>query len=149
MLKNYYVEAYEILRSILPLFLGLQNIHNRGSRNSFEPEIANEFNKIQTISDYDKQVQNKGNKIKFFNKENIFFPLLDPSILDNIVRNSIGHHSYEYESDQQLIKFKDKSKNQELYIIEFGNLLYRSIHTTLAAFEIIMFLKHEVSDENE
>ncbi|WP_435922574.1 hypothetical protein [Paenibacillus sp. DYY-L-2] len=148
MLKNYYVEAYEVIGAMLPLFLGIQNIHKRGNRNKFEPEIANEFKTIHTIVDYDKQVQNKGNKIKYFKNENIFNPFLDPKSLDNIVRNSIGHHSYNYESDQQLIKFIDKNRNQELYLIEFGDMLYRTILATFAAFEIVMFLKHEVYEEN-
>ena len=63
MLKNYYVEAYEVIGAMLPLFLGIQNIHKRGNRNKFEPEIANEFRSIHTIADYDKQVQNKGIKL--------------------------------------------------------------------------------------
>ena len=68
--------------------------------------------------------------------------------MNNIVRNSIGHHSYDYESDQQLINFIDKNRSQELYLIEFGDMLYRTILTTFAVFEITMFLKHEVPEEN-
>lgn len=149
MLKNYYVEAYELLGSILPLFLGIQNIQMRGDRNRFESDIAHEFMSIQSIIDYDKKMQQKGYKIKYFNKENIFPPLLDPSVLDNIIRNSIGHHSYDYEPDQQLIKFKDNNRNQELYLIEFGSMLYKTFLTTLAALEIIMFLKHELFAKND
>jgi len=146
MLMNYYVEAYEILCSVLPLFLGVQNIHSRGSRNYFEPEIANNFPKINTICLYEKQVTNKGNKTKFFDKENIFFPLLDHKVLDNVIRNSIGHHSFEYHSDQQLIKFKGRvGDEKELYLIEFGDLLYKTIYTTLCAFIIINFFKYEVN----
>ncbi|MEK5466281.1 hypothetical protein MKY64_14770 [Paenibacillus sp. FSL R7-0210] len=148
MLKNYYVEAYEALGSVLPLLLGIQNIKIRADRNKFEPSILHEFNKLQTIKDFEKQIQNKGNRIKFFVKENIFSPLLEPTILDNIIRNSIGHHSYDYKADQQLIRFKDKNRNHDLFLIEFGNLLYKSVFATLAAFEISMFLKYEVPEDN-
>ncbi|MRN56817.1 hypothetical protein [Paenibacillus monticola] len=146
MLKNYYVESFEILSSILPIFLGIQNIYLRGNRNDFETETAREFKDIHTINEYNTKMQNKGNRLKYFTKENIFLPLLDPNTLNNSIRNSIGHHSYEYEADNQLIKFNDRSKSWDLYLIEFGDLLFKTIYTAFAAFEIIMFLKHEVPE---
>jgi hypothetical protein len=143
MLKNYYVEAFEILCSLLPIFLGLQNISKRGNRNSFEKEIKNQFPKIKTIIDYDKKVINKGNKVKFFEKENIFVGFFNiPEILDNSIRNSIGHYSYTYQPDRQLITFKDRNKTWDLYLIEFGQLLYKTFIATFIALEIIMFLKN-------
>src|SRR5690625_2043574 len=71
-LKNYYVEAFEILCSLLPIFLGVQNIKLRGNRNAFEKDISNKFPKIKSIVEYDKKVMNKGNKVKFFENENVF-----------------------------------------------------------------------------
>jgi hypothetical protein len=142
-LKNYYVEVFEILGSILPLFLGLQNISLRGSRNSFEEEVSKSFSKIRTIVDYDKKVTNKGNKVKYFDNENIFLNYFDvEKILDNSIRNSIGHHSYLYDSDNQLINFIDRGKNKNMYLIEFGSLLYKTFYATFAALEVIMFLKN-------
>lgn len=142
-LKNYYVEAFEILSSLLPLFLGLQNILLRGSRNIFEGEISRNFAKIKSIIDYDKKVVNKGNKIKYFENENIFSNIFDvKTVLDNSIRNSIGHHSYTYEADTQLIKFKDRNKEWSLYLIEFGNLLFKTFYVSFAALEIVMFFNN-------
>ncbi|PEZ76381.1 hypothetical protein CN380_21555 [Bacillus sp. AFS017274] len=86
--------------------------------------------------DYDNKVVNKGNKIKFFEDENIFsnFHIFD-DILNNIIRNSIGHYSYVYVADKQLIKFKDKNKNIDMYLIEFGELLLRTFFATFITLE--------------
>ena len=65
-LKNFYVEAFAVLTSILPIFLGIQNIKLRKNRNRFEESISKKFPSIQSILDYDNKVVNKGNKIKFF-----------------------------------------------------------------------------------
>lgn len=147
MLKNYYVEAFEILSSVLPTFMGLQNIINRGDRNKFNEVSQGKFKNINGIRDYDKRVQNKGNKIKLFEDENVFDEFFDiPFILDNSIRNSIGHHSYTYISDLQLISFKDRSKQRDLYLIEFGSLLYKTSNATFLALEVIMFLNTEINN---
>jgi hypothetical protein len=147
MMKNYYVEAFEILSSVLPIFMGLQNIINRGGRNKFNEVSQNKFKNIKNILDYDKQVQNKGNKVKFFEDENVFDEIFDiPFILNNSIRNSIGHHSYTYISDLQLISFKDRSKQWDLYLIEFGSLLYKTFNATFLALEVIMFLNTKIND---
>lgn len=147
MLKNYYVEAFEILSSFLPIFMGLQNIINRGDRNKFNKASQNKFKSITTIQDYDKKVKNKGNKVKFFEDENVFDGIFDiPFIMDNSIRNSIGHHSYTYTSDSQLISFKDRNKQWDLYLIEFGSLLYKTFNATFLALEVIIFLNEKVSE---
>lgn len=140
-LKNYYVEAFEILTSFLPVLLGLQNIFYRGNRNLFEKNIQNDFNKINSIIDYRDKVVNKGNKIKYFEKENLFLKCYDISkVLDNFIRNSIGHHSYEYESDKQLILFEDRNKQNDMYLIEFANLLLQTFYATVTSLEVLTFL---------
>ncbi|KLV27218.1 hypothetical protein ABW02_06755 [Niallia circulans] len=141
-LKDYYVEAFEILCSLLPIYLGVQNIKNRGNRNKFEENISKEFKTIQSLKDYYIKVVNKGNKVKFFEKENIFTSLFDiPYLLNNIVRNSIGHHSYEYVADEQLIYFKDRNKKESLYLIEFSDLLYTTFYGTFVSLELVIFMK--------
>lgn len=147
MLKNYYVEAFEILSSLLPIFMGVQNIISRGDRNKFNGVSQSKFKKIKNIQDYDKKVTNKGNKVKFFEDENIFDEIFDiPFILDNSIRNGIGHHSYTYISDSQLISFKDRNKQWDLYLIEFGALLYKTFNSTFLALEVIMFLSEEINE---
>ncbi|WP_183030286.1 hypothetical protein [Clostridium sp. 1xD42-85] len=147
MLKNYYVESFEILTSVLPIFLGLQNILNRGDRNKFNEVSQGKFKTIKSIQDYDKKVKNKGNKVKFFEDENLFDEIYDiPSILNNSLRNSIGHHSYTYIPDLQIISFKDRSKEWDLYLIEFGSLLYRTFYAAFLALEVIMFMNTKFND---
>lgn len=147
MLKNYYVEAFEILSTILPIFMGLQNIINRGDRNKFNEVTQSKFPKIKNIQDYDKQVVNKGNKIKFFEDENVFEEIFDiPFILDNSIRNSIGHHSYTYISDLQLISFKDRKKQWDLFLIEFGRILYKTFNATFIALEVIMYMNTKIHE---
>ncbi|MGI8383188.1 hypothetical protein [Robertmurraya sp. P23] len=142
-LKNYYVEAFEILCSLLPVFLGLQNIRLRGKRNNFEEKISTDFPSIKTIIDYDKKVINKGNKVKYFERENIFSNIFDiNATLNNSIRNSIGHHSYSYEADQQLIILKERNKTSNLFLIEFGEMLLKTFYASFTALEVIMFLKN-------
>lgn len=141
-LKNYYVESFEVLCNVLPLFLGIQNIKLRNDRNKFSTEMEKNFPKIKTIIDFDEKVSNKGNKIKFFENENIFSDYFDiKSTLNNAIRNSIGHHSYQYESENQLIKFQDRKNSFELYLIEFSELLFETFFATFIAIEIIWFYK--------
>lgn len=141
-LKNYYVEAFEVLCSLLPIFLGLQNIYMRGNRDTFEQCIKRKFPKIDSIMDYDIKIQNKGNKLKYFEEENIYKNIFDSEdFLSNEIRNSIGHHSYEYEADKQLIIFKDRNKSNEMYLIEFSNMLLETFFATFVALEVLTFLK--------
>lgn len=141
-LKNYYVEAFEVLCSLLPIFLGIQNIYTRGNRNTFEQDIKRKFPKIESIMDYDIKIKNKGNKLKYFEEENIYKNIFDcEDFLSNEIRNSIGHHSYEYEADKQLIIFKDRNKSNEMYLIEFSNMLLKTFFATFAALEVLTFLK--------
>lgn len=142
-LKNYYVEAFEILCSTLPLLLGIQNIEIRNDRNKFNSKNEKEFNAIDSIVKYDKKVMNKGNKVKFFENENIFSNCINiKSILNNELRNSIGHHSYTVEADKQLITFEDRNKSTRLYLIEFSELLLKTFFATFVSFEVVHFLKN-------
>lgn len=143
-IKNYYVDAFEILSSILPAFLGIQNIKLRSNRNIFNDAIKSDFPTIQNIIHYDEKVINKGNKVKFFEEENIFKEYFDiGNVLNNSIRNSIGHHSYTYNPNQQLITFKDRrSPDKELYLIEFSELVYKTFFATIISIEIIQFLKN-------
>lgn len=148
-LKNYYVEAFEILCSILPIFLGIQNISIRSNRNTFEQGIKRKFSKIDSIIDYDIKIQNKGNKLKYFEEENIYKNIFEcEDFLSNEIRNSIGHHSYEYKADKQLVIFKDRNKSNEMYLIEFSNMLLKTFFATFAALEILYFLK-DVDNKEE
>lgn len=141
-LKNYYVEAFEILSTALPIFLGIQNIYLRGNKDIFEQKISKEFSNIKSILDYDVNVKNKGNKIKFFKEENIFSGIVDWDVfMKNEIRNSIGHYSYEYEQDEQLITFKDRNKKSEMYLIEFADILFNTFFATFIALEVVIFLE--------
>lgn len=141
-LKHYYVEAFEVLCSLLPIYLGLQNIYIRGNRNSFEQNIKRKFSKIDTIIDYNVTVQKNGNKLKYFEEENTFKDIVDwEKFLSSDIRNSIGHHSYDYESDKQLIAFKDRKKINEMYLIEFSDMLLSTFFATFAGLEVLTFLK--------
>lgn len=142
-LKNHYVEAFEILCSVLPLFLGIQNIELRNDRNNFNEQNKNDFPKIDSLLKYKEKVVNKGNKIKFFENENIFSECFDiRDILNNEIRNSIGHHSYINKNDKQLITFLDRNKHTELYLIEFSELLFKTFFATFIGIEVLHFLKN-------
>lgn len=65
----------------------------RGNRNTFEQDIKRKFPKIESIMDYDIKIQNKGNKLKYFEVENIYKSIFDcEDFLSNEIRNSVGHH---------------------------------------------------------
>ncbi|MGG1862205.1 hypothetical protein ABEP22_09940 [Bacillus safensis] len=142
-LKNYYVEAFEILCSVLPVFLGIQNIKLRDNRNKFNDKNKNDFPHINSIIKYKEKVVNKGNKIKFFEEENIFSECFNiTTVLNSGIRNSIGHHSYINKNDSQLIIFLDRNKKTELYLIEFSELLLKTFFSTFVGIEVLHFLKN-------
>lgn len=141
-LKDFYVEAYEILCSILPLFLGIQNIQINNDRNQFGTKKAKSL-KTDSIIKYDKNIVKKGRKVEFFEDINIFSEFFNiTSILNNDIRNSIGHHSYINETDKQLITFLDREKSIHLYLIEFSELLLETFFATFVGIEVVHFLKH-------
>ncbi|RAT95705.1 hypothetical protein [Brevibacillus sp. Leaf182] len=141
-LKNYYVDAYEILCSGLVGFVGLQNIKLRGDRNSFHDEYRKSAKNITSIVEFIDKANNKGNRVKYFSTENIYNKFFDIcSILNNGIRNSIGHYSYSYDTDQQLITFKDKSDEIKLYLVEFSDILYETFYGTIVSLEVFHFIK--------
>ncbi|MEK4387227.1 hypothetical protein MKZ25_15790 [Solibacillus sp. FSL W7-1464] len=141
-LKNYYVEAFEVLSSALPVLLGIQNIKLRKNRDTFHESNRIKFKNINSIKDYNHKVRKKGYKIEFFEEENIFSSYDITKVLNNEIRNSIGHYSYSVESDQQLIHFKDNNKSSNLYLIEFADLLLKTFYATFFTFEVVFFLKN-------
>ncbi|QPC47561.1 hypothetical protein [Mangrovibacillus cuniculi] len=143
-LKNYYVEAFEVLASALPILLGIQNIKFRKSRNIFHESNVKKFKNINSIIDYHHNVRKKGYKIQFFEEENMFSSYDITKVLNNEIRNSIGHYSYNVESDQQLIHFIDGKKTCNLYLIEFADLLLQTFYATFFTFEVVFFLKNNV-----
>ncbi|OXT15842.1 hypothetical protein B9K06_18845 [Bacillus sp. OG2] len=141
-LKNYYVDAYEILCTGLAGFVGLQNIKLRGDRNKFHEEYRKSAKNINSIVDFIHKANNKGNRVKYFSTENIFKKYFDiVGILNNGVRNSIGHYSYSYNTDQQLVTFKDKNIDIKLYLIEFSEILYKIFYGTIISLEVFHFIK--------
>lgn len=141
-LKNYYVEAFEVLATALPILLGIQNIKMRKNRNTFHESNVKKFKNINSIKDYHLNVRKKGFKIQFFEEENIFSSYDITKVLNNEIRNSIGHYSYNVESDQQLIHFIDGNKTCNLYLIEFAELLLQTFYATFFTFEVVFFLKN-------
>lgn len=117
-LKQFYVDTYETLAETIDLIVSFNNLEHRGD---FE-KMANRRRDIKTISDF--TVKSKGIKIDFIDGSEAFDKLIY-KIINNKIRNAIGHNSYKCDGLLQLIKFypkglQDESDVEEMYLLDFA-----------------------------
>lgn len=128
-----YADVYEILGKFIPVMVLIDNILKRGNMSSFCD---------YTYDDLDKFLKDSiGNKLSYLKKissNNLKY--MDMSILNNKIRNSINHYSYEYDSLNQIIHFKDRNKVTNMYLIEFANDNYKLMYLLIDALFILCSL---------
>ncbi|MCK9442391.1 MAG: hypothetical protein M0Q13_13355 [Methanothrix sp.] len=119
-LKQFYVDTYETLAETIDLIVSFNNLKHRGD---FE-KMANRRRDIKTMSDFIVKIKSKGIKIDFIDGSEAFDKLID-KMLNNKIRNAIGHNSYKFDGISQLIKFypkglQDESDVEEMYLLDFA-----------------------------
>lgn len=128
-----YADVYEILGKFIPVMVAIDNILNRGDMSSFYDKTYDNLEKFSRDS-----IGNRVSYLKKISSNNLRY--MDMSILNNRIRNSINHYSYEYDSLNQIIHFKDRTKVLDTYLIEFANDNYKLMYLLIEALFVLCSL---------
>ncbi len=132
-LLNFYTKSYELILEYVDILIYCNNIMHRGNHECFKGNKTNDNFKNQTIKSRKLQYLEEGEYFSKLSKE-----------LDSIIRNSIQHYDYNFDSITQLITFTDKGrieKTKEIYLIEFMNMCKENYVLLLYLFELVYTLK--------
>lgn len=145
-LKSFFSENYEDLKDLVVLLVLINNIYYREDISKFHEQFNSEFSKISENIENDlllfnSKIRNVGNRIKIYkyDESNV---IMD-SVFDNEIRNSIDHRDYNYEYNNQLISFQNKSDRKKMYLIEFGDYLLKGFILANILWDIIMYVSKE------
>ena len=145
-LKSFFSENYEDLKDLVVLLVLINNIYYREDISKFHEQFNSEFSKIsEDIKNdlllFNSKIRNVGNRIKIYkyDESNV---IMD-SVFDNEIRNSIDHRDYNYEYNNQLISFQNKSDGKKMYLIEFGDYLLKGFILANILWDIIMYVSKE------
>lgn len=131
-IKPLYIDLFETIIKTLVVPIGLNNVLIRGSHNNFNSSnIRNIDSFLNLPTAYEK--------MKYIEASNTFgFNI--KSILNNKLRNSIGHCSYEISNIDQIIKYDRGNKKVSLSQILFES--YQMMIYLIKTFHIVTLL-HE------
>ena len=145
-LKSFFSENYEDLKDLVVLLVLINNIYYREDISKFHEQFNSEFSKISENIENDlllfnSKIRNVGNRIKIYkyDESNV---IMD-SVFDNEIRNSIDHRDYNYEYNNQLISFQNKSDGKKMYLIEFGDYLLKGFILANILWDVIMYVSKE------
>lgn len=145
-LKSFFSENYEDLKDLVVLLVLINNIYYREDISKFHEQFNSEFSKISENIENDlllfnSKIRNVGNRIKIYkyDESNV---IMD-SVFDNEIRNSIDHRDYNYDYNNQLISFQNKSDGKKMYLIEFGDYLLKGFILANILWDIIMYVSKE------
>lgn len=146
-LKHYFAENYEDLKDLIIILILINNIFYRGRINLFHEKFYSEFKKDapdieNNVSNFNNKIRNVGNRIKILNYDSGVHQIVN-NVFDNNIRNSIDHRDYSYEYNQQLITFTNKSKEREMFLIEFGDYLFQGFLLANLFWDMIMYISEE------
>lgn len=114
--RQFYLDAYEMLGNLLIIPAAIDNIKNRGDANNF---IANDAG----IISLDRFITaTKANRFHLYNKNELYMRTIDVKYNQKL-RNAIGHNDVEYETlTQKIIYIPDPKKREKKlseYLLEF------------------------------
>lgn len=145
-LKSFFSENYEDLKDLVVLLVLINNIYYREDISKFHEQFNSEFSKISENIENDlllfnSKIRNVGNRIKIYkyDESNV---IMD-SVFDNEIRNSIDHRDYNYDYNNQLISFQNKSDGKKMYLIEFGDYLLKGFILANILWDVIMYVSKE------
>ncbi|MGM8297536.1 SEC-C metal-binding domain-containing protein [Clostridium perfringens] len=119
-IKQFYLDAYEVIGEIILLPIALDNILYRGDFKS----LNDDFYKSSKIKDLTNlKDATKGTKYKYINLEEEFCKIADV-VVNSKLRNAIGHNDYMFDGINQKIIYIPNSarpeKKEEIYLLEFA-----------------------------
>lgn len=138
-IKQFYIDAYEALGTLLIIPIGLNNIKYRHNFNDF---IYSNGPKETGIDGFIKL--SKANKFKQIDLSECFTKDFKVNRVAQL-RNAIGHNDYVYDAITQKITYKydpkDKSKEDEMYLLEMEELAINMFIAVLLIAECIYQLR--------
>lgn len=134
MVKQFYLDVYEALGTLLIIPVALNNIKYRLDVNQL---VAIKQNAV-SLDDFIKLT--KATRYHYCLHEEVYTDFLDV-IANSKLRNAIGHNDVEYDTVSQLITYipnpKDRRKKKYEYLLEFEN---QTIHMFQAILTISEYL---------
>lgn len=150
-IRNIYSEVYENIIDIYDCIAMLNNIYYRNDYEKFKllKDIKNapykiKNNKKLTINNLtDFKLLNKGLKLYYIKDDEEKFNKYMPK-LENYLRNSLAHESWNYDEENQIIKYEDKIKGkiEEHSLLEYANECYNLFVKLISIYKILIDLKN-------
>jgi len=147
-IKQFYIDVYEALGTLLIVPLGLNNIEYRHDFNDFK------FSNGPKETGIDGFIKlSKANKFKQIDLSECFTKNFKVNRVAQL-RNAIGHNDYVYDAMTQKITYKydpkDKAKEDEMYLLEMEELAINMFIAVLLIAECIYQLrKIDLVDKGE
>lgn len=139
-IKNIYLEVYENLLEIYDLIVALNNIFYRNDFNTMHKRPKSlgflKSNNVKYLDDFSNL--NKGCKLHYLKIDEVFNKLM-PN-LDNKMRNTIGHESWEYDEYSQ--KIKSENNIQEKSLLEYAYECYNMFLNCVVIYKLIVDIKY-------
>ena len=136
--KQFYLDVYEALGTLLIISIALNNIKYRSDVNNMCPIEKN----VSSLDDFIKLT--KASRYHFCSAKEVYTAFLD-IIVNTKLRNAIGHNDVEYDSVSQLITFipnsKDRAKKEIEYLLEFENEAMHMFQAILGISEYLYRLR--------
>ena len=138
LVKQFYLNTYEVLGTLLILPIALDNIKYRNDYNALKST-----NK-RTISLDNFIEQTKANRFHFYDQTEIYAKNLN-LITNSKLRNAIGHNDAKYDTNTQKITYipnsKDQSKYLEIFLLEFESEVIKLFQSILVISEYLYRLR--------
>jgi len=128
-IRSFYQDVFETLAEFSDIVIGLDNIENRGSYDSFKNKL--DMKKFRE--------QRKGNKINFLDCNEFFSKIFNLPSHSNELRNAIGHNDFEYNGVKQELKYIVQNSGQvkNTYLLDIA---IECVNLTRSTYILIMFL---------
>lgn len=145
-LKKFYAENYENLKDMIITLVLIQNLVIRGSIYKFHSKFYRDFEKPfknkDYVEDFNRVITKVANRMKvvFYDNNTIIDRALLEKVFDNEVRNSINHQDYEYDYNSQKITFVSNTKQKDIFLIEFADMLFTGNVLAIILWEMYMSL---------
>ncbi|WP_413537133.1 YecA family protein [Carnobacterium divergens] len=133
-LSDFYAKSYEFILNNIDIIIALNNIEERNSYN-----ICKNGKSYDDIS----QIKSKIKRLELLDKNEVYSK--NTTFLKNRIRNSIQHYDHSIDYISQEITFTDnyggKTREEKLYLIDFGLLCLENFSLIIYIFELVYNLR--------
>lgn len=143
-IRQLYVDAYEAMSRSFTILSGLMNIESRGDANTYPP-APKQYKKFMPASMLAFEKAANAPKIAMIETDPLL-SLLTEGILQPSLRNAVGHFSWNYDPNNSVIVFSDRSAASKTVSIAYGELLIKIIKLLVSLYEISNFLSMMLED---